>query len=108
MSLTDVALFDTSSVTNASYMFGMGFNDYITFGSELTHIPNFNFASLTNATQMFSWCTKVESGALTLYNQLNALGGQIPEYNHSRTFYKCGSDTATGAAELAQIPSNWK
>ena len=28
--------------------------------------------------------------------------------NHKSTFYNCGRDTVTGAAELAQIPSDWK
>jgi hypothetical protein len=106
MSLTDVALFDTSTVEFAQGMFAMAFDDYNTFDSELTHIPNFNFASLRVSSQMFFWCTKVESGALTLYNQLNALGGQI--YDHNDTFHNCGKDTQSGAAELAQIPSDWK
>lgn len=106
ISLKDVALFDTSSVTNASDMFNMAFSENISFTTVLSNIPDFNFVALTNATNMFRYCTKVESGALTLYTRLNALGAQIT--NHSRTFMYCGSDTVTGAAELAQIPSDWK
>lgn len=106
ISLKDVALFDTSSVTDASNMFNMAFSENIPFTTVLSHIPDFNFTALTNASNMFRYCTKVESGALTLYNRLNALGAQIT--NHSRTFMSCGSDTASGAAELAQIPSGWK
>jgi hypothetical protein len=31
-----------------------------------------------------------------------------PPTNHDATFRSCGRDTTTGAAELAQIPSDWK
>ena len=106
ISLKDVALFDTSSVTNASNMFNMAFSENMPFTTVLSNIPDFNFVTLINASNMFRYCTKVESGALTLYNRLNALGAQIT--NHSRTFMSCGSGTVTGAAELAQIPSSWK
>jgi hypothetical protein len=54
---------------------------------------------------MFYRCTKVESGALALYQQASA---QAIVPSHDRTFYQCGSNTVTGAAELAQIPSDWK
>jgi len=106
ISLKDVALFDTSSVTNASNMFNMAFSENVPFTNVLSHIPDFNFTALTNASNLFRYCTKVESGALALYTRLNNLGAQIT--NHSRTFMNCGSDTVTGAAELAQIPSSWK
>ena len=31
-----------------------------------------------------------------------------PPISHRQAFYNCGSNTQTGAAELAQIPSGWK
>lgn len=31
-----------------------------------------------------------------------------PPSSHASTFNKCGRDTVSGAAELAQIPSDWK
>jgi hypothetical protein len=55
---------------------------------------------------MFYGCTAVESGALALYNQM--AGQATPPGNHARCFYNCGANTTTGAAELAQIPSDWK
>jgi len=53
----------------------------------------------------FGNCYKVESGAFALYNQM-AAQADVPA--HSGTFTNCGRDTQTGAAELAQIPSDWK
>jgi len=55
---------------------------------------------------MFSGCYKVESGALALYQQASSQA--TPPSTHNSAFYKCGRDTVTGAAELAQIPSDWK
>jgi hypothetical protein len=55
---------------------------------------------------MFWDCYNVESGALALYQQASSQA-RPPAY-HYYTFYKCGINTTTGAAELAQIPSDWK
>ena len=96
-SLTSVPLFDTSRV---KYMQGMFYNC-----SSLTSVPLFNTSSVTNMTDMFNNCTKVQSGALALYRQASTQAN--PPSDHRRTFLACGSDTTTGAAELAQIPKNW-
>jgi len=56
-------------------------------------------------TQTFHNCTKVESGALALYQQASTQ--TRPPSSHTYCFRSCGSDTTTGAAELAQIPSSW-
>ena len=120
-SLTSVPLFDTSSVTNISYMF---YNN-----TSLTSVPLFDTSSVTNMAQMFYGCTsltsiplfntskvtdmyftfamcfKVQTGALALYNQASTQAN--PPTNHNYTFRFCGSDTTTGAAELAQIPTSW-
>ena len=96
-SLTTVPLFNTSSVTNMSTMF---------YGcTGLTTIPLFNTSSVTNMSNMFYGCTNVQSGALALYQQASSQA--TPPSRHSRTFLNCGSNTTTGAAELAQIPSTW-
>ena len=97
-SLTTVALFDTSNVTDMSYMFGSC--------TSLTTIPLFNTSSVTNVNYMFTGCTNVETGALALYQQMSTQSR--PPSSHSKTFFRCGSNTVTGAAELAQIPSGWK
>jgi len=56
--------------------------------------------------RMFYQCTNVQSGALALYQQ--ASSQTTPPTSHNQTFYNCGSNTTTGSAELAQIPSGWK
>jgi hypothetical protein len=62
--------------------------------------------AVTACDYAFYNCKKVPSGALALYESLSSQA--IPPSAHSRCFYNCGSDTTTGAAELAQIPSDWK
>lgn len=95
--LTSVVLFDISSVTDTSRMFASCVR--------LRSIPAFNPSlSLTNADYMFNRCWAVESGALALYNTMSTLNIS----SHFSTFRDCGSDTISGAAELAQIPSGWK
>ena len=96
--LTSVPLFDLSRVTNASYMFRAC--------SALTSVPLFDTSSMTRVVQMFQDCRNVESGALALYTQMSTQA--YPPPTHTRCFRNCGSNTVTGAAELAQIPSGWK
>ena len=97
-SLTTVPLFDTSNVTNMEYMFN---NCY-----SLTTVPLFNTSNVMFIDSMFLNCTKVQSGALALYQQASTQAN--PPAIHTGTFKNCGSDTTTGAAELAQIPEDWK
>lgn len=96
-SLISVPLFNTSSVTN---MYGM-----FEGCSSLTSIPLFNTSNVTDMYAMFQGCINVESGALALYQQASTQ--TTPPSEHQYTFYECGSNTQTGAAELAQIPSSW-
>ena len=97
-SLTSVPLFDTTNVTDMPLMFS--------YCSSLTSVPLFDTTNVTDVSRIFFNCTNVESGALALYNQMSTQA--IPPESHDKTFYNCGSDTVTGAAELAQIPSDWK
>ena len=97
-SLTSVPLFNTSSVTDMYSMF---------FGCRsLTSVPLFDTLSVTNMSYMLYECVSVQSGALALYMQASTQAQ--PPTNHSQTFYNCGINTPQGAAELAQIPSDWK
>lgn len=96
--LTSVPLYDTSNATNMSNMF----NEC----SKLVTIPLFNTSKVTNMSGMFAYCYDVESGALALYQQASTQTN--PPTYHTDTFDSCGEDTETGAAELAQIPSDWK
>ncbi|MBQ1292921.1 MAG: BspA family leucine-rich repeat surface protein [Clostridiales bacterium] len=96
-SLTSVPLFDTRSCSNMSYMF---------FGcTSLTTVPLFDTSSCTNMSYMFSGCTNVQSGSLALYQQASTQ--TTPPTTYTNTFTNCGSNTVTGAAELAQIPTSW-
>lgn len=72
----------------------------------LTSVPDITIPTDTSVHlyQMFYGCKNVESGALALYNKFNAASWQGA---HTYVFSNCGSNTTTGAAELAQIPSSW-
>ena len=96
-SLTSVPLLDTSSVTNMNYMF----SDC----SALTSVPLLDTSSATGMLGMFLNCTSVESGSLALYQQASTQ--TTPPSKHDICFKNCGSNTVTGAAELAQIPVSW-
>ena len=97
-SLSSVALFDTSNVLDMAYMFSNC--------KSLTYIPLFNTNRATQTTEMFGACVNVQGGALALYQQMSSQAN--PPTDHGGTFWECGSNTETGAAELAQIPSDWK
>jgi len=96
--LTIVPLFDTSSVTTMIEMFVNCMS--------LTAVPLFDTSNVTNMDKMFMYCYAVETGALALYKQASTQTN--PPTNHLSTFLSCGSNTQTGAAELAQIPRDWK
>lgn len=94
--------------------------------SKLSAIPNITLPAYTYANsgriedchQLFDGCYNISSGALDLYNRLTHtyyLSGQTcclvilrDNMAHKYCFRNCGRDTTTGAAELAQIPSDWK
>jgi surface protein len=95
--LTSSPLFDTGNATNISEMF----QDC----TSLTAVPLFDTAKALDMKYMFANCPNVESGALALYQQASSQS-RVP--THRYCFYNCGSNTTTGAAELAQIPSGWQ
>lgn len=81
--------------------------DYICFNcSALKVVPLLDTTNVYNSVYAFQGCVNVESGALALYNQMSTQTN--PPTNHNETFRNCGSNTQTGSAELAQIPSDWK
>ena len=71
----------------------------------LTYIEPIQCSNVQNVGGMFNNCTNVIEGALAQYTWFNTYGININ--NHSGTFSNCGSNTQTGAAELAQIPTGW-
>ena len=94
--LSTVALFDTRSVTNFNTMFN-------NCGS-LQRIPLLPTDSCTTCRACFNNCNNVEGGALALYNQMSSQSGIT---DHAYMFNNCGSNTVSGQAELAQIPTSW-
>lgn len=74
--------------------------------TSLTSIPLLNTNKVTDISEMCNGCINVQSGALALYNQVSSQAN--PPSEHLHTFTDCGANTQTGAAELAQIPSDWK
>ena len=97
-SLTHIPLFDTSNVTSMTDMF--------LYCTSLTIVPLLNTSKVTTMADMFKECINVETGALALYQQ--ASSQTTPPSNYKWAFLNCGSNTQTGAAELAQIPDDWK
>lgn len=89
--------FDTSEVTDA--------NNAFIYNGNLKNVPLLDTGKMTNVTAMFSYCHKVEEGALALYTRMSSQA--TPPSSHFDAFYECGKNTATGAAELAQIPTSW-
>lgn len=71
----------------------------------LTYIEPIHCTNAYNVGGMFQGCTEVTEGAYDQYVWFNTYGININ--NHSGTFSNCGSNTQTGTAELAQIPTGW-
>lgn len=94
--LASVALFDTSTVTNMNSMF-------YRVGYFMSAVPLFDTSNVMDMSYMLWHCVGVESGALALYQQAST-----HVQTHVATFEDCGSNTIAGAAELAQIPDDWK
>lgn len=97
--LEEIIALNAGDVTNLASMFG-GITSL-----KVIHANNFVCDSVTNVNYLFSGCSNVESGSLDTYNYLSSLTGIT---NHGSTFQSCGSNTTSGRAELAQIPSDWK
>jgi hypothetical protein len=95
--LEAIPLFDTSNATTGNG-FAMG-------AHVITQIPLINTSKMTDVAYMFDGCYMVESGALALYNQMSTQAS--PPSRHDSAFRNCGRDTASGSAEVAQIPTSW-
>lgn len=81
-------------------------NDICCGCTSLRQLPNFSYSrTITNVDRAFSGCVNATSNIVSTYNNLVNLGSVT---SHSYCFYNCGSNTTSGAAELAQIPSGWK
>lgn len=125
-SLTTVPAFNLSGVTGASSMFEgctslstvpalnlsrarNGLGGMFKGCSSLTSIPSITIpSSLKSCSSMFEGCVNVETGIQDMYNTLYTALYNARSTYYSSCFKDCGSNTTTGAAELAQIPSSWK
>lgn len=96
--LTAIPNWDTSKVENWMRAFQ-------NTSSMLTLPTHLDYSAATNVRAIAAYNTTKTGGILDLYNKLNAVS---TIYDHTGAFYLCGSDTQTGAAELAQIPDDWK
>jgi hypothetical protein len=74
--------------------------------SSLSAVPLYDTTNAYNTTNMFRSAVNVKTGSLALYQQASTQ--TTPPTYHVGTFYNCGINTTQGAAELAQIPSDWK
>lgn len=93
-----------SNTANINSIYALFFNC-----TNLINVPLLDTTSLTQyVSYAFYGCTKVESGALALYQRLSVIPSLSGSASHEYCFYNCGSSTTTGAAELAQIPAGWK
>jgi surface protein len=74
--------------------------------SALKSIPLFNTNKVTNMDAAFANCYSVQYGASALFTQASTQ--ENPPSSHQYAFSACGINTTQGAAELAQIPNDWK
>jgi hypothetical protein len=98
VSLTEIPAFDLSNTSLYA-------KDMFKNCSSLQYIPDLNLGAYY-AQSMFDGCVSVNYGITTAYNQLRqSVSGNLSHYD---TFKNCGTNSATGSAELAQIPDDWK
>lgn len=126
--ITTIPLLDYTNITSVSHMFH-GCTSLVTVPgltlpnatslsymfngcTGLTAMPTITLgqSALENVGSMFKGCTNIESGILDMYTMLSSKTYPAPtQYGgpYDECFTDCGSNTVTGAAELAQIPSSW-
>jgi surface protein len=95
--LTFTPIIDFPNATNVSSLYAVC--------TSIVEVPLLNIPKATRVDYLFSHCYNVKSGTLALYRKLALQEGIT---NHTHAFWNCGSDTIEGAAELAQIPDDWK
>lgn len=71
----------------------------------LTAMPYLELSAVRQCIKMFADCVNIGSGILDTYNVLSL---HVQPYEHNTCYQRCGINSPTGSAELAQIPSSWK
>ena len=81
--------------------------------TKLTEFPNVVMPTIAHGAisapslyRMFYGMTNVGAGSYAFYQDLISKG--YGSTDHHQTFTNCGINTPEGAADLAQIPSDWK
>lgn len=97
--LTAFPVFDMRHVTSMAYMFQ-------SCESITGSIPAYDLRNVDSCESAFNGCKYVSGGILDTYNRF--MSYTIQPTSYSACFKNCGSNTQTGSAELAQIPSSWK
>ena len=100
-----------STISGSAMYYSNFFNGMFEGCNKLTQFPNVVMPTPTNASNMhldnmFKGVTNVGAGSYAFYQDLISKG--YGSTYHSQTFNGCGSNTTAGAADLAQIPSDWK
>ena len=72
----------------------------------LTYMPLLDVSNVSQCIQIFDGCVNIAGGIVDMYDALKVRCSGVGD--HGMAFRHCGSNTTTGAAELAQIPSDWK
>lgn len=96
----DIANLNTHNVTDFAYMFTHSTN-MDTSGNSIAIVDT---TSAERVLRMYQNNSYVQNNILEMYQQL-AANPNI--YNHQECFENCGSNTASGQAALAQIPTDW-
>lgn len=98
-SLATFPVFDMIHVTSMNSMFS-------SCQSLTGSIPAYDMRNVDNCTSAFYECKNISGGILDTYNRFMSYA--IQPSSHASCFKNCGSNSQTGSAELAQIPSDWK
>ena len=121
-SMIDAPAYDLSNHPSTQYMFSdcssleyapafdtstkRSFKGMFMHCTSLKEVPLYDTSSAVNMDSTFSDCPNVEGGSFALYQQASSQA--VPPTTHKLCFKNCGSNTVTGAAELALIPDDWK
>ena len=100
VNLIEAPLWDTHKVTNMTGMFQVCTN--------LKRLPDLDFSSLERFQFYAAQCVNLETGILDTYNKARQVLDLSDDTNYIMSFYQAGINTASGSAELAQIPRGWK
>jgi hypothetical protein len=74
--------------------------------TSLTYMPLLDVSGVNQCIEIFDGCVNIAGGIVDMYDALKVRCSGVGD--HGMAFRNCGSNTTTGSAELAQIPSDWK